>query len=975
MCRAASSVVPALAAMLILALLTTLPAHAITPTSTSLSSAANPAPYGQPVTFTAAVSSALGTPTGKVTFMNGSEILHTATLAGSVASYVTAKLPVGTASITAAYAGNAKFAGSTSAALAQEVTQGASAVTLSSTVDPSVYGQPVTFTAAVSSASGKPTGTVTFMNGGAILHTEPFARGVASMTTDFRSLGTLSITAVYNGSADILGSTSAVLNQVVNAAPTTVTLSSSANPALVGQPVTFTATVTAPFRGIPTGEAVLSTANTALGVGSLTGGVASVTTSSLVQGITAITATYLPAANFSGSSATLAQTVQSAGPQSYTLAASPLNPGSTTAGNTSASSLILTPVNGYAGSVTLSCSVSGSGTPAPGCAFSPPAVTLSGVAAGTSALTVSTTGSTPAGTYGIAVTGADANAAAPSNGPQMLTLQTRTAGSPSYTLTASALSPASITAGSTSASAITVTPANGYTGSVNLSCSVTGVISVNGAPGPACTFSPSAVTLSGAAAGTSELTVSTSGSTPAGAYVITVTGADANALAPNNGYQPLTLTTASVIQHVVIIMQENRTPDNLFQDPVLIARGADIASSGVNSLGQTIALTPIDLGTAGSSPLYYDLDHSHPAFESMYDGGKMDGADLIRCTPLPLTVCPPNAQFAYVMPADVQPYFAMAEQYTFGDRMFQSNEGPSYPAHQFILAGTSAPTATSTLFASEDPPLGRGGCVGPPTHTVSMIDAAGSETSQPPEYACFEHPTLSDLLEAQGLTWRYYAATPGPAWNAPISIEHICQPQTVDGKLNCTGPEWINGVTMPQTQVLTDIANGQLAQVTWVTPNGFQSDHGDVNDGSGPSWVASIVNAIGTSPYWANTAILITWDDWGGWYDHVAPTVIDDGVSWGSGYVYGFRVPLVVVSPYAKAAYISHVTHDFGSILNFVESTFNLPSLGYADAFADNLADCFDLSQTPIPFQVISAPLGAPHFINDKRPPTDPDDD
>jgi len=96
------------------------------------------------------------------------------------------------------------------------------------------------------------------------------------------------------------------------------------------------------------------------------------------------------------------------------------------------------------------------------------------------------------------------------------------------------------------------------------------------------------------------------------------------------------------------------------------------------------------------------------------------------------------------------------------------------------------------------------------------------------------------------------------------------------------------------------------------------SDHaGSVTTTGGPSWVAAIVNAIGKSPYWANTAILITWDDWGGWYDHVAPPkVVTDGTSWGSGYVYGFRVPLIVISRYAKAAYISHVNHDFGSILN-----------------------------------------------------------
>jgi phospholipase C len=182
-------------------------------------------------------------------------------------------------------------------------------------------------------------------------------------------------------------------------------------------------------------------------------------------------------------------------------------------------------------------------------------------------------------------------------------------------------------------------------------------------------------------------------------------------------------------------------------------------------------------------------------------------------------------------------------------------------------------------------------------------------------------------------------------------------------------------VIIPQSQVLQDIANGQLAQVTWVIPDGAQSDHAESNNGSGPSWVAAIVNEIGNSQYWANTAIIITWDDWGGWYDHVAPKVVNDGVSWGSGYVYGFRVPLVVVSPYAKAAYISHATHDFGSILKFIETTFSLSSLGYADAPADDLSDCFNLTQTPITFQKIPAALDAAHFINDKSPPTDPDDD
>jgi phospholipase C len=432
----------------------------------------------------------------------------------------------------------------------------------------------------------------------------------------------------------------------------------------------------------------------------------------------------------------------------------------------------------------------------------------------------------------------------------------------------------------------------------------------------------------------------------------------------------------AVIQHVVVIFQENRTPDNLFQDPVLISHGADIASSGVNSLGQTIPLTPVDLGTAGSNPQNWGLSHTHLAFVQMYDGGKMDGANLVSCDP-PAN-CPANPQFMYVKPSDVQPYFALAEQYTFGDRMFQTNQGPSFPAHQFIISGTSAPAATSPLFAAENPNVTSdisAGCIAPLDETVTMIDPTGSETNDAPEYPCFDHPTLTDLLDAKNVTWRYYAPSAGSIWTGPDAIQHICQQQMLNGTPTCTGPDWVNNVSIPESQVLTDISSGHLAQVSWIIPDGLSSDHPNGNDGTGPAWVATIVDAIGNSQYWANTAIIITWDDWGGWYDHVAPKVINDGVSWGSGYVYGFRVPLIVVSPYAKAAYISHTPHDFGSVLKFIETTFDLSSLGYADASADDLSDCFDLTQTPITFQTIPGALSPAFFLDDKRPHTDPDDD
>jgi len=543
----------------------------------------------------------------------------------------------------------------------------------------------------------------------------------------------------------------------------------------------------------------------------------------------------------------------------------------------------------------------------------------------------------------------------------------------SYALTATALNPGTVSAGNMATSTIAVTPANGYTGTVALSCSII----TGGNPAPTCSFNKPTVTINGAQAGNSTLTVTTSATTPGGTYNITVAAIDTSNRTPENGPQGLSLINAAVFQHIVVIFQENRTPDNLFQDPVLINRGADIVNQGKTSTGQTLTLSPIDLGTTGANPQNYDLSHAHAAFVDMYDGGKMDGANLIPCSPA--ANCPPNAhpnpQYMYVMPSDVQPYFAMAEQYTFGDRMFQTNEGPSFPAHQFIISGTSAPAPMSTLFAAENPNNSPAGCIAPLAETVTMINAAGSETAQPAEYPCFDHPTLTDLLDTEGISWRYYAPSAGSIWTAPDAISHICQEQPVAGVMTCTGPDWVKNVAIPQTQVLEDIANQNLAQVVWVIPTAASSDHAESNDGSGPSWVASIVNAIGNSPYWANTAIIITWDDWGGWFDHVAPQVVNDGVSWGSGYVYGFRVPLIIVSPYAKTAYISHATHYFGSILIFVEKNFNLSSLGYADTPADDFSDCFQLTQPPNGFKTIPAALDAAHFINDKTPPTGPDDE
>jgi phospholipase C len=174
--------------------------------------------------------------------------------------------------------------------------------------------------------------------------------------------------------------------------------------------------------------------------------------------------------------------------------------------------------------------------------------------------------------------------------------------------------------------------------------------------------------------------------------------------------------------------------------------------------------------------------------------------------------------------------------------------------------------------------------------------------------------------------------------------------------------------------------------MTWSIPAGQNSDHpGDPTWIGGPSWVASIVNAIGESScqnpdgstYWNSTAILITWDDWGGWYDHEPPTLLSVPNQGQGDYQLGFRVPLVVVSAYTPLGYVDNGRYDFGSILRFVEQNFGIPegALNFADARSTtDLTSFFDWNQQPRLFQHIAAPKSADYFLNDTRPPAPPDD-
>jgi Bacterial Ig-like domain (group 3) len=280
------------------------------PTTTTLGSSLDPSLIGQSVTFTATVSSTYGSiPNGdKVTFKNGTTVLATVSLSGGTASYTTSSLAAGSHTITASYSGDSSFQTS-SGTFKQTVNKNPSSAAVVSSLNPSTYGQAVTFTASVTGSVGTPTGTVTFKSGSAVLGTVSLSSGTASLTTSTLSAGTKSITVVYNGDLTYADSTSTALSQKVNKAPTGTSISSSSNPSTSGQSVTFTVTVSS-ATATPSGTVTFKLGATLLGTGTLNGsGVATFTTSTLPVGSDSITANYGGNSNFVASSASMTQVV------------------------------------------------------------------------------------------------------------------------------------------------------------------------------------------------------------------------------------------------------------------------------------------------------------------------------------------------------------------------------------------------------------------------------------------------------------------------------------------------------------------------------------------------------------------------------------------------------------------------------------------------------------------------------------------
>jgi phospholipase C len=419
--------------------------------------------------------------------------------------------------------------------------------------------------------------------------------------------------------------------------------------------------------------------------------------------------------------------------------------------------------------------------------------------------------------------------------------------------------------------------------------------------------------------------------------------------------------------------------------------------------------TPLSsvVGKGDSEPGFdYDPDHAHSAWGSACDAPvitdpstmcAMDGFNYVTVScDTGVKGCPgtPYPTYAYVQYSDVAPYFQIASQYGYANYMFQTNQGPSFPSHQFTFGGTSIAGVgpEPDWFVSENSLNAinqQYGCASPASTLVQQLNPT-TQSESTSIFPCFTRSTLADVFAAAtpAITWTYYVPGANSLQAAPNAISTLCTP--VNG--NCTGEYWSKGsngyVNTTPSAILTDIGKCDLKQVSWVVPTGLDSDHAGVTDGAGPSWVASIINAVGTQPkcsdgetYWNNTVILVTWDDWGGWYDHVVPPAVPTLAPAGtSAYVYGFRVPLLVVSAYTPAGTVSNVMGlDFGAMLKFAEQIFNvgtIPPGTYADAWAiDDLSEFFQFNAAPRPFVSISAPLSKEVFLDPKRPVTQPDDD
>lgn len=415
-------------------------------------------------------------------------------------------------------------------------------------------------------------------------------------------------------------------------------------------------------------------------------------------------------------------------------------------------------------------------------------------------------------------------------------------------------------------------------------------------------------------------------------------------------------TSSYPITHIVLIVQENRTFNDLFAT----FPGAVGTTTGLERIrrGKKVKQVSIDLTEANLADPK-NLNHYYNSYKTAYDGGKMDAFNHIK------TISGKDEgalPYTYVNPDQVQPYWTIATDYALADHLFQTQGSASFVAHQDLIRGGSEIDSTESLI--DDPTSSSAwGCTSPPGTVTSLITTSLVFEPHKGPYPCTSsfpssgsnYETLADLLDAAKVSWKYYTPAPknfttGALWNAFLVIDSVYGNKS----------EWSEHISSPQTNILKDISKGKLPAMSWVIPDALDSDHPGYKSDTGPSWVASVVNAVGKSSYWNSTAVIVVWDDWGGLYDPVEPPPLD--TQGGP----GFRVGMIVASPYVPANEISHTVYGFGSIVKFVENTWNLGSLGTTDKTSTSIGDMFDFSLKPRKFKAIPAKYSRAFFLRQK---------
>jgi phospholipase C len=368
------------------------------------------------------------------------------------------------------------------------------------------------------------------------------------------------------------------------------------------------------------------------------------------------------------------------------------------------------------------------------------------------------------------------------------------------------------------------------------------------------------------------------------------------------------------ISHIVFLIKENRTFDTYFGT----FPGANGVTTGKISTGQVIPLGH----TPDRTP--HDMGHSWPAALTAMDNGQMDQFDLIPNG----TVNGDYQTYTQFTEQDIPNYFAYARQFVLSDNTFSSLKGASFANHLYMIAGTSG-GAIGLPTVIHRP--GAWGCDGQPGTTVSVMAEDGVISN---EFPCFDFPTLGDSLNNNfNRTWKSYSPSLGESgyqWEAYDAVNHVRNSAL-----------WKDHV-VSWKQFVIDAAAGKLPAVSWVITDGNTSEHPPASTCAGENETVSQLNALMQGPDWASTAVFLTWDDFGGFYDHVPPPGVDQ-------YGYGPRVPMIIISPYAKPGYISHTLYTFESVAKFIEERFAMPPLTNRDANANDMLDSFNFFQKPNP--------------------------